>query len=255
MVPSGWDSWGKIRVLRDGFDCEGVHQGWEADLEAILDRQQPGAHGARGVYEEAIPDPEAEEQPLNISPPVTCEDEQTFFERHYDTLRPLRRPDGANGTKARAGSTATRPSVVGPIDMNQATLDLVEDDEGAGRAGMAAAQTGPAAGAAARHKEDRAKAMPPHIDTMQADAMGMGANGGLPAGADGASHQVIANFFQSLLLRKASSGGGSPTATSPGSPLPPATGDDGSAARRSNVSRKEVHKELDRMRQQYVNKP
>lgn len=62
MVPAGWDSWGKIRVLREGFDCEGVHQGWDADMEAIMDRQELGAHGARGVYEEAIPDPEAEEQ-------------------------------------------------------------------------------------------------------------------------------------------------------------------------------------------------
>ncbi|KAJ3049472.1 hypothetical protein HK097_009531, partial [Rhizophlyctis rosea] len=24
LVPSGWDSWGKIRVLREGFDCEGM---------------------------------------------------------------------------------------------------------------------------------------------------------------------------------------------------------------------------------------
>lgn len=66
-------------------------------------------------------------QPLNVSPPVTCEDEQAFFERHYETLRPLRRPDGTS--KTRGGGSSTRPSVVGPIDMSQATIDLMEEDD------------------------------------------------------------------------------------------------------------------------------
>ncbi|KAG2216387.1 hypothetical protein INT45_004805 [Circinella minor] len=243
MVPAGWDSWGKIRVLREGFDCEGVHQGWDADMESIIDRQDPGAHGARGVYEEAIPDPEAEEQPLNIQPPVTCEDEQVFFERHYETLRPLRRPDGAN--KARNGTTTSRPSVIGPIDMSQATLDLVEEDD----ASRAARPKDPAT------ERQGTRPMPPHLDPIVTpmDSVGTGATAGFPAGTDGASNQVIANFFQSLLLRKASTGGGSPTATSPGASLPAATTEDNSV-RRSAISRKEVHRELDRMRQ-YVNKP
>ncbi|KAI8143883.1 dynein light intermediate chain-domain-containing protein [Fennellomyces sp. T-0311] len=244
MVPAGWDSWGKIRVLREGFDCEGVHQGWDADMESIIDRQDPGAHGARGVFEEAIPDPEAEEQPLNISPPVTCEDEQVFFERHYETLRPLRRPDSAN--KARNGAASSRPSVIGPIDMSHPSIDMVEEDESASRATR---QKDPAT------ERQGTRPMPPHIDPIQTpmDSVGTGGAGGFPAGTDGASNQVIANFFQSLLLRKASSGGGSPTATSPGSSLPATAAEDGSV-RRSAISRKEVHRELDRMRQ-YVNKP
>lgn len=97
--------------------------------------------------------------------------------------------------------------------------------------------------------------MAPHIDPIQTpmDSIGARVAGALAEGTDGASNQVIANFFQSLLLRKASSGG-SPTATSPGSSgLPTNTGEDGTV-RRSTVSRKEVHKELDRLRQ-YANKP
>lgn len=35
MVPPNWDSWGKIRVLREGFDVERVSKGWEADLDHI----------------------------------------------------------------------------------------------------------------------------------------------------------------------------------------------------------------------------
>lgn len=32
-VPPNWDSWGKIRVLREGFDVEAVSEGWSIDLE------------------------------------------------------------------------------------------------------------------------------------------------------------------------------------------------------------------------------
>src|SRR5205809_948339 len=32
MVPSGWDSWGKIRVSKEGFDCEGLLKGWDLDM-------------------------------------------------------------------------------------------------------------------------------------------------------------------------------------------------------------------------------
>lgn len=65
LVPSGWDSWGKLRVLREGFDCEAVNQGWDTDMDAVTDRQQPGAHGARGIYEEVISDPLAKDQVRN----------------------------------------------------------------------------------------------------------------------------------------------------------------------------------------------
>lgn len=61
FVPSGWDSWGKIRVLRDGFDVEGVCEGWSVDLasklnlDTVTDSQTSG--GALEVYEDTISDP------------------------------------------------------------------------------------------------------------------------------------------------------------------------------------------------------
>lgn len=62
FVPSGWDSWGKIKVLREGFDCEYVSDGWDADMDAVADRHNPSSSGARGTYEEAIPNDELEIQ-------------------------------------------------------------------------------------------------------------------------------------------------------------------------------------------------
>jgi dynein light intermediate chain 1 len=81
-------------------------------------------------------------------------------------------------------------------------------------------------------------------------------------GQNGPSHEVLANFFQSLLSKKASSGGQggqSPTGTgSPGSSLlngsspvgqPNGRSEDPTSYRRPAITRKDVHKELDRMRQ------
>lgn len=62
LVPSGWDSWGKIKILREGFDCNDLSDGWDADMEAVIDRQSPGRLGARGTYEESIPNGDAEVQ-------------------------------------------------------------------------------------------------------------------------------------------------------------------------------------------------
>ena len=96
-----------------------------------------------------------------------------------------------------------------------------------------------------------------------------------PSQPGGPSHEVLANFFQSLLSKKASSGGSSPTTASllsgtrgddavggtsatatPNSTLatnPLSSTPSSGTTRRPTVSRKDVHKELDRMRQ-YVNK-
>lgn len=36
LVPPNWDSWGKIRVLRDGFDVEASSLGWSHDIQGEL---------------------------------------------------------------------------------------------------------------------------------------------------------------------------------------------------------------------------
>lgn len=33
LIPPNWDSWGKIRVLREGFDVEGISRGWSIDIQ------------------------------------------------------------------------------------------------------------------------------------------------------------------------------------------------------------------------------
>jgi len=70
-VPPNWDSWGKIRVLREGFDVEAVSRGWSLDIEepfepiaensegevSAVDSALPLPGGAIRIYEETIRDP------------------------------------------------------------------------------------------------------------------------------------------------------------------------------------------------------
>lgn len=61
VVPPNWDSWGKIRILREGFDVEGVSAGWSLDLAMPFpfaasnqsedgQPQQPDVNGSEDVY-------------------------------------------------------------------------------------------------------------------------------------------------------------------------------------------------------------
>ncbi|KAN0089424.1 putative motor protein [Hyaloscypha variabilis] len=56
VVPPNWDSWGKIRVLRDGFDVEAVNKGWSLDIEeSHITSPVEAANGTSGYTEDAIP--------------------------------------------------------------------------------------------------------------------------------------------------------------------------------------------------------
>ncbi|KAI2639225.1 dynein light intermediate chain-domain-containing protein [Xylaria nigripes] len=41
VVPPNWDSWGKIRILRDGFEVESVSDGWSIDINQPAPQSKP----------------------------------------------------------------------------------------------------------------------------------------------------------------------------------------------------------------------
>ncbi|KAL8791793.1 MAG: hypothetical protein Q9195_005602 [Heterodermia aff. obscurata] len=75
FIPPNWDSWGKIRVLREGFDVEGISKGWSdeillasasetakkdesSDTTSNNTTESPAAKGTvLHIYEENIRDP------------------------------------------------------------------------------------------------------------------------------------------------------------------------------------------------------
>ncbi|KAI9027143.1 dynein light intermediate chain-domain-containing protein [Phycomyces nitens] len=269
FVPSGWDSWGKIRILKEGFDCEGLSAGWDADMEAVADRQQPDDHGARGFYEEATPNPDTGDMPLNIPPIVVCEDEQVFLERHFETLQRAPEVLSRNGTGSDA--SLSRPSVVGPLGISSLTLDATKSDNLDSDISRQRKESpfdkltlGKASSNSSNGSIDRLHGFPGTSVTSHGHAGSTGSlgNGATGEGA-GPSHEVLANFFQSLISKKATSAGPTPQTGSPTGSSSPALSllgnqplsnrsDDGTG-RRPLVSRKDVYKELDKM-SQYVNK-
>ncbi|KZF22969.1 hypothetical protein L228DRAFT_268335 [Xylona heveae TC161] len=47
LIPPNWDSWGKIRILREGFEVEAINAGWSVDIQpprqtASAELQRPG---------------------------------------------------------------------------------------------------------------------------------------------------------------------------------------------------------------------
>ncbi len=57
MVPAGWDSWGKIKVLRDSFDPGRVLKAWEASL-ARAGGEEGDEEGLEDLWVAVIPDTE-----------------------------------------------------------------------------------------------------------------------------------------------------------------------------------------------------
>ena len=55
VVPAGWDSWGKITVLREGFDAKMWGEVWERDL-AGEEGQTSGETSAKKAYANLVPD-------------------------------------------------------------------------------------------------------------------------------------------------------------------------------------------------------
>lgn len=58
LVPAGWDSFGKIRALRDAFDCAGMANGWEWDAQVERIRRSlalpKGSRQAEEIAEQQI---------------------------------------------------------------------------------------------------------------------------------------------------------------------------------------------------------
>nr|XP_031862034.1 uncharacterized protein CI109_002447 [Kwoniella shandongensis]KAA5529106.1 hypothetical protein CI109_002447 [Kwoniella shandongensis] len=89
MVPAGWDSWGKINVLREGFDPSRVGKAWEVSLGRKNggDDAEDGEEGLEDLWVGMIPDTERGPKPTNLSGTITTtEPEQSFLSRQLDVL-------------------------------------------------------------------------------------------------------------------------------------------------------------------------
>ncbi|ODN99291.1 hypothetical protein I350_07456 [Cryptococcus amylolentus CBS 6273] len=122
MVPSGWDSWGKINVLRDGFDPALVEKGWKVSLSRYIAKsagQEPGEDDGEPLEEFwqallpsfASPPPQS---PANLT--TVTEPSQNFLSRQLDLLMkdPNRDPRQSFRHAASATSSSNVPSATNP---------------------------------------------------------------------------------------------------------------------------------------------
>jgi len=159
VVPPNWDSWGKIRVLRDGFDVEQLSQGWSFDIEEdppcangdlrSAERGDSKLSSALAVYEEAIQDP-LSDIVLNMNSDFTgrklevkSQDPQVFLATQLEALDRLRNTgdsgrEGANKLKSQSETeTGDENCIVvesrvnehiGPIQFNMGGIQVDADD-------------------------------------------------------------------------------------------------------------------------------
>lgn len=134
LVPPNWDSWGKIMVLREGFDVEGTSSGWSTDTQQSSSQaanghaksssniaQKPPApipeNAVLPIYEIVIPNPLKARNPkpsdksarIEISTPST----QAFLASQLDTLDRLKAEEEISNLTPKdalpSSSTSERP--------------------------------------------------------------------------------------------------------------------------------------------------
>lgn len=167
LIPPSWDSWGKIRVLREGFDVEGISHGWSLDVqptppgaEGTSKRRETGSSGPKGngqgagvipAYEEVIKDPRGHDELDSTGPNQGIEippvNTQEFLGGQLEIIERLKAEDekgqDAKSSKApsdRPGKTTTpltNPLVaqypgrvdehIGPVQFNFGGIQVDSD--------------------------------------------------------------------------------------------------------------------------------
>lgn len=166
LVPPNWDSWGKIRVLRDGFDVEAVSRGWSLDIEEKeINNNQPTkddeAHdkiessqntmGAVQYYENYIQAPSLDTLQATVTDSnshklmVSCQDSQEFLAEQLEALENHKVGTDFSGTDSshqihgqqlpvstingeNHGDEAKVNEHIGPIQFNMGGIQVDADD-------------------------------------------------------------------------------------------------------------------------------
>jgi len=80
LVPPNWDSWAKIRILREGFDVEGISEKWSVDIDIPQHLRPTTAQSPAPVEDEA--------QTNGATTPVVEEEDESSATAYYEqTIR------------------------------------------------------------------------------------------------------------------------------------------------------------------------
>jgi dynein light intermediate chain 1 len=224
VVPAGWDSWGKIGVMREGFDAKQWGEAWERDLDTT--GEVADDLGAKKLYAAVVPNRGTKvcfvrsspwlyfmqlyfRQQTQLPPFNNPMPEQAFLAKNYDENAKKPDRDPRDTFRNPTDLTAGIASIVGP--MGSSSLNLPTEERALSDMEVGIGGTNPgAAGDAARRMQGRAAGRPP--SSMLSSVSTTPALGrqpvsptvpGSPSPTVGQTqHEVLQNFFQSLLTSK-----------------------------------------------------
>ncbi|KAL1971032.1 hypothetical protein VTN77DRAFT_2866 [Rasamsonia byssochlamydoides] len=204
LVPANWDSWGKIRIIREGFDIEGVGNAWSIEIQdppgsgdGPADQDGHGEAPEDGtsavvIYEQTIRDPKhdsaaarSNSQSNGNKIEIETEDMQTFLAKQLEVLEQLKAEDEKDRAARKLpkqlemspnlDETGRVNEHIGPVQFNMGGIQVDADDM------------------LRKLKEREANRMP-RRDTLSS------------AAADEKAHnQALASFFAGLVKKPGSS--------------------------------------------------
>jgi dynein light intermediate chain 1 len=160
LVPANWDSWGKIRIIREGFDMEGVSTAWSIEIQdapEALDFARPVENTAQGgniaaeedgrsavtVFEQTIQDPRRERTVAHPSSnangdsvEVETSDMQNFLSKQLEKLEQLKAEDEKDRANQQTPQLEMSPmddqgrvnEHIGPVQFNMGGIQVDADD-------------------------------------------------------------------------------------------------------------------------------
>jgi dynein light intermediate chain 1 len=153
LVPANWDSWGKIRIIREGFDMEGVSTAWSIEIQdppEPIDQPSesdngPGEDGTSAVrvFEQTINDPKRD---TSIAHPnsnnngtkieIETSDIQSFLSGQVEILEKLKAEDEKDRANQATPQLEMSPmddegkvnEHIGPVQFNMGGIQVDADD-------------------------------------------------------------------------------------------------------------------------------
>ncbi|KKK23450.1 dynein light intermediate chain [Aspergillus rambellii] len=158
LVPTNWDSWGKIRIIREGFDMEGISTAWSIEIQ---DLPEPLANGVNEetpkegvsaaedgtsavvIYEQTIKDPKRDNstaqpgsQQGGNKVEVETSDMQGFLTKQLEVLEQLKIEDEKDRAVKKMPQLEMSPledngrvnEHIGPVQFNMGGIQVDADD-------------------------------------------------------------------------------------------------------------------------------
>ncbi|KAK1147309.1 hypothetical protein N8T08_001386 [Aspergillus melleus] len=218
LVPSNWDSWGKIRIIRDGFDMEGISTAWSIEIQeppepltyGPVEEEEPKDEASAGledgtsavaIFEQTIKDPKRDtslalaSQQNKKKVEVETTDMQTFFSKQQELLEQLKIED----EKDRAVNKMPPQLEMSPLEDN----GRVNEHIGPVQFNMGGIQVDADDMLRKLKEREASRAQTQRKETVSSP----------PApGNEKAHNQALANFFAGLVKKPSGSPRGSPSA-------------------------------------------